>query len=126
MKFPAEALGLMSYFHILAGAQLGEVTPTQARASSSHGEKAWLHVLLSHSRAGTASLPGMPDLWGQVALLLSQPFSQLCAIAALAQWWCNAPHKASVPSAAVGYPRCCPHCRVGVCEAELRGWDCCW
>lgn len=100
----------MFYFHILLGVQLGEVMPTQARVSSSHGEKAWLHVLLSHPRAGTASPPGMPDLWGQVALLVSQPFSPLCAVAALAQWWCSALHKASVPSVAAGYLLCCPHC----------------
>lgn len=38
--------------------------PTQARDSCSFGEKAWLHVLLSHPRAGTSSPPGMPDLQG--------------------------------------------------------------
>lgn len=64
MRFPAEPLALIFYFHILAGAQLGEVMPTQARDSCSFGEKAWLHVLLSHPRAGTSSPPGMPDLQG--------------------------------------------------------------
>lgn len=63
LRFPAEAVGLMFHFHILAGAQLGEVTPTQARAGTSHGMEAWLHVLLSHPGVGAASPPGMPDLW---------------------------------------------------------------
>lgn len=116
----------MFHFHILAGAQLGGATPTQARAGTSHGEEAWSHVLLSHPRAGAASPPGMPDLWGQEALLQSQPFSHLCGVAVLAQWWCSAPHKASVPSVAVGYLHCCPHCWVGVCDAGLSGWECCW
>lgn len=50
----------------------------------------WLHMLLSHPRAGAASLellcspPGVPGPQGQVALLLSWPLSQLHGLAMLA------------------------------------------
>uniref|UniRef100_A0A8C0EXF6 Phosphatidylinositol 4-kinase type 2 n=1 Tax=Bubo bubo TaxID=30461 RepID=A0A8C0EXF6_BUBBB len=82
----------MSHFDVVAGAWLGEVLPTQARAGTSHGEEGWSCVLLSHPGAGTASPellcspPGMPGPWRQVALLLPQPLSQLGGLAALA-WW---------------------------------------
>lgn len=91
--------------HIVAGAQLGEVPPTQAGADASRGEEGWSCVLESHPGAGAASPellhspPGVPGPWGQVALLL--PLSWLCGLAVLAwygavpstrllcplQWW---------------------------------------
>ena len=52
---PAEVLQLVSHFHTVAGARLGEVPPTQARAGTSRGEQGWSHVLLSHPSAGAAS-----------------------------------------------------------------------
>lgn len=62
----------------------------------------WLHMLLSHPRAGAASPPGMPDLW---KALLS---SVWCGSAGSAVVQCPThPHEASVPSAAVGYLHCC-------------------
>lgn len=81
--------------------------------------------MLSHSRAGTA-IPQGCLIVGTGGLAPSQPFSHLCAVAVLAQWWCSALHKASMPSAAGGYLHCCPHGWVGMCEAGLRGWECCW
>lgn len=58
LGFLTEIVGLMSHFHIVAGARLGEVPPTQAGANTSCGEEGQSHVLLSHPRAGAAS-PGL-------------------------------------------------------------------
>lgn len=81
LEVPTEVLEHMAYFHVVLGAQPGEVPPTLAGAGASYGEEGWLCVLLSHPRAGTASLEllhsptGVPGPWGQVALPLPQPLS---------------------------------------------------
>lgn len=115
----------MFYFYILAGAQLGEVTPTQARASSSHGEKAWLHVMLSHSRAGTAIPQGCltcGDRWP-----CSCPSPSLICV----PWQCwlsgGAVSCTRLLFCSRGTPTLLsPVLGWRVCEAGLRGWECCW
>lgn len=48
----------MSHFHIVAGAWLGEVPPTQARASASHGEEGSLVAYAAESPQSRGCQPG--------------------------------------------------------------------
>ena len=69
LGFRTEVLVYISHFHIVAGAQLGELPPTQAGAGASHEEEGWLCVLLSHPRAGAACPVGAGGLAPASALV---------------------------------------------------------
>lgn len=69
LGFCTEVLGYMSRFHMVAGAQLGELPPTQAGAGASHEEEGWSCVLLSHPRAGAACPAGAGGLAPALALV---------------------------------------------------------